>query len=71
MGGGAALGYVRQNLMSEVGRRRCTWIVLSPGQNPRTKEPPHLSEVFMQTPELDPVLQVFLTQHWTSVGPGQ
>ena len=25
----------------------------------------------MQMPELEPVLQVFLTQHWTLVGPGQ
>ena len=63
--------YVRRELMSAIERRRCTWIVLSPGQKPATKEPPHLSEVFMQMPELDPVLQVFLTQHWMSVGPGQ
>ena len=48
-----------------------TWIELSPGQNPGTKDPPHLSDVFMQMPELDPVLHVFLMQHCTSVGPGQ
>ena len=48
-----------------------TSIVLSPGQNPGTKDPPHLSDVFMQIPELEPVLHVFLMQHCTSVGPGQ
>lgn len=45
-----------------------TWIVLSPGQAPGTKEPPQESLVLMHIPEPDEVLQVFLTQHCTSSG---
>lgn len=45
-----------------------TLMVLSPGQAPAMKEPPHESLVFMHIPEPDDVLQVFLTQHCTSSG---
>ena len=65
--------HVNSRLNGRIWKKACclTWILLSPGQNPGTKDPPHLSEVFMQIPELDPVLHVFLMQHCTSVGPGQ
>lgn len=42
-------------------------IVLSPGQAPDTNDPPQESAVFMQMPEPDEVLHVFLTQHCTLV----
>ena len=48
-------------------------MVSSPGHAPGMKLPPHepLSAVFMQVPEPELIVQVFLTQHWMLVGPGQ
>lgn len=48
-----------------------TSIELSPGQAPPTKEPPHLSDAFMQVPSPLEVLHEVLMQHWMLAAPGQ